>query len=310
MKPDDHVLRWLLDGDVSVQYQVHRDLYGIDKPKLRERIAKEGWGAQFLSKRKKDGLWGRGFYQPKWICTHYTLLDLKNLGISPRNKLIRATLDLIFRTEKAPDGGILPISVNKRSDACVNGMVLNYACFFRTPEEDLKSIIDLLLSQIMKDGGFNCRLTTTGAVHSSLHTTLSVLEGILEYEQNGYTYRLRELQKAKSRAHEFILMHHLFRSDKTGEIIRPSFLKLAYPCRWYYDILRAMDYFRAAGVKHDPRMNDALRVIVKKRTKDGVWKLPSKHPGQTHFDMEQAGQPSRWNTLRALRVLKQYPFSL
>ena len=306
MMIDDRVLRWLLDGDVSIQYQVHRDLQGTDKPKLRERIAKEGWGAQFLSKRKKDGHWGRAFYQPKWICTHYTLLDLKNLGISPGHKLIRDTLKLVFRTEKAPDGGILPISVNKHSDACINGMVLNYASYFHTPEEDLKSIIDLLLSQVMADGGFNCRLVTTGAIHSSLHTTLSVLEGILEYEQNGYTYRLRELQKAKAQSHEFILMHSLFRSDKTGAIIRPSFLKFAYPCRWYYDILRAMDYFRAAGVKQNPRMNDALHEIMKKRMKDGVWKLPSKHPGQTHFDMEQSGKPSRWNTLRALRVLKHY----
>jgi hypothetical protein len=281
-------------------------LLGVEKPRLQQRIEKEGWGQQFLSKRNKDGHWGRAFYQPKWICTHYTLLDLKNLGISPGNKLISQTLDLVFRTEKAPDGGILPIGMNKRSDLCINGMVLNYASYFQTDEKELHSIVDVLLAEVMDDGGFNCRSVSTGAHHSSLHTTLSVLEGIHEYEQNGYTYRLRELQKTKTRSHEFILMHRLFRSDKTGAIIRPSFLKFAYPCRWYYDVLRAMDYFRSAGIKHDARMNDALHEIVKKRTKDGVWKQPSKHPGQTHFDMEQAGKPGRWNTLRALRVLKHY----
>jgi len=299
-------MSWLLEGDVSIQYQTYRDLLDLNKPKLRNKIESEGWGLKFLSYRQQNGYWGKDFYQPKWISTHYTLLDLKNLQISPQQKDIRRTLNFIFKNEKGPDGGILPIGLTQRCDVCVNGMVLNYACYFQVPELDIKSIIDFLLAEKMHDGGFNCRSNSTGAIHSSLHTTLSVLEGIHEYLSNGYQYRVKELVKARNDSQEFILMHKLFRSDKTGAIINPNFLKLYYPCRWYYDVLRALDYFQSAQVPYDPRMNDALELLTKKRTKDGFWKLAAKHSGQTHFEMEKAGQPSRWNTLRALRVLKAY----
>ncbi|MGB5032404.1 MAG: hypothetical protein WBO76_09835 [Saprospiraceae bacterium] len=303
---DENIMSWLLEGDVSIQYQTYRDLLDLNKPKLRNKIESEGWGLKFLSHRQQNGYWGKDFYQPKWISTHYTLLDLKNLQISPHQKDIRRTLNFIFKNEKGPDGGILPIGLTQRCDICVNGMVLNYACYFQVPELEIKSIIDFLLAEKMHDGGFNCRSNSTGAKHSSLHTTISVLEGIQEYLSNGYQYRLKELIKARNDSQEFILMHKFFRSDKTGAIINPNFLKLYYPCRWYYDVLRALDYFQSAQVPFDPRMNDALELIVKKKTKDGLWKLASKHPGQTHFEMEKAGQPSRWNTLRALRVLKAY----
>ena len=300
------IITWLLAGDLSIQYQVYRDLLDANKPQLRKKIAFEGWGQKFLSFRQKNGHWGRGFYQPKWTSTHYTLLDLKNLSIDPGNSEISATLKLIFTHEKGPDGGIYPIGTTKQSDVCINGMVLNYASYFHVKEEYLKSIIDFLLSQKMDDGGFNCYSNRKGAIHSSLHTTLSVLEGIFEYQRNGYTYRLKELRQAKQESEEFILIHKLFRSDKTGEIINDNFLKLCYPCRWYYDILKALDYFQFSGLKHDSRMADALGVILEKRTSEGQWKLASKHPGQTYFEMEQAGKPSRWNTLRALRVLRHF----
>jgi hypothetical protein len=286
------IISWLLEGDVSIQYQTYRDLLDIEKPSLRKKIETEGWGLKFLSYRKQDGHWGQRFYQPKWTSSHYTLLDLKNLTISPDNKAIKETLNIIFKNEKGPDGGIGPFGANQKSDVCLNGMVLNYASYFRVDKELLMSVIDFLLAEKMADGGFNCMLSRTGATHSSLHTTLSVLEGILEYERNGYKYRLEELVKAKNNSHEFILIHKLFRSDKTGEIINPNFLKMYYPGRWY--------------VKYDKRMNEAVEVILNKRTKDGLWKLAANHPGQTHFEMEKVGKPSRWNTLRALRVLKHY----
>jgi hypothetical protein len=300
------IIAWLLDGDVSIQYQTYRDLLNIEKPGLRKRIESEGWGSQFLALRQPNGHWGQHFYQPKWISTHYTLLDLKNLDISPESKVIKESLDNVFRNEKGPDGGIRPIGANGKCDVCVNGMVLNYASYFHVDEELLKSVIDFLLAERMADGGFNCRSNTSGAIHSSLHTTLSVLEGILEYERNGYTYRLDELLRAKSESQEFILLHKFFRSDKTGKIIKPNFLKLYYPGRWYYDILKALDYFQLSKAEYDNRMADAIEIILNKRTKDGLWKLAANHPGQTHFEMERAGQPSRWNTLRAMRVLKHY----
>jgi hypothetical protein len=201
-------------------------------------------------------------------------------------------------------------------------MFLNYASYFETPEIELKSIVDFLLSQQMADGGFNCFSNFYGAKHSSLHTTISVLEGILEYSKNAYNYRLDELTKAQKESEEFILEHKLFKSHRTGEVIDKRFLMLSYPSRWRYDILRALDYFQSAnftlsGVEVlsinqsinqpiDSRISDAINVVLSKRRPDGTWPLQAKHPGQSHFNMEETSKPSRWNTLRALRVLKWY----
>lgn len=300
------LIDWLLEGDVSIQYQVHRDLLGSEKPELQERIEAEGWGARFLSYRKKEGHWGDRFYQPKWISTHYTVLDLKNLAVSPENEEIRGSISQVLGTLKGPDGGIFPIGAEKKSDVCVNGMFLNYASYFLIGEEDLKSIVDFLLSEHMNDGGFNCNSNTIGAIHSSLHSTISVLEGILEYGKNDYGYRLEELGEAAEKSREFLLQHRLFRSHRTGEIIDKKMLMLSYPSRWKYDILRALDYFQIAGISYEPRMQDALDVLKKKRGNDNKWPVQAKHPGQVHFDMEKTGVASRWNTLRAMRVLKHF----
>lgn len=300
------IIKWLLEGDVSIQYQVHLDLLSTRRNDLQGRIAKEGFGAKFLSKRKSNGHWGIKFYQPKWTSTHYTLLDLRNLCIEQSNPLIKESIEIILQNEKADDGGILPIGKTQLSDLCINGMFLNYASYFKTNEKDLKSVVDCILAQIMPDGGFNCRSNRFRTVHSSLHTTLSILEGITEYEFNGYTYKLSELRKAKKSAIEFILLHQLFLSDRTGEIINKDFLKLTYPCRWRYDILRALNYFQHSQKKWDDRMNPAIQVIFKKRNKDSTWNVQARHPGQVHFEMEKAGKPSRWNTLRVLRVLKHF----
>ena len=300
------LINWLLEGDVSIQYQVHRDLLGDDKKNLQDRIAIEGWGKQFLSKRKIDGNWGIKFYQPKWTSTHYTLYDLRNLCIAPNNPLIHESIEIILENEKASDGGILAIGRNQLSDLCINGMFLNYASYFNASEKDLKSVVDSILSQIMPDGGFNCRSNRYNTVHSSLHTTLSVLEGITEYEINQYNYRLKELINAKKSAIEFILLHQLFISDRTGEIINKDFLKLTYPRRWRYNILSALDYFQHARIQWDDRMKPAIQVLLKKQNKDSTWNTQAKHPGQVHFEMEKAGKPSRWNTLRAMRVFKHF----
>jgi hypothetical protein len=307
---EPQLIDWLLEGDVSIQYQVHRDLLDSERPRLQERIATEGWGARFLSQRKPEGHWGQRFYQPKWISTHYTLLDFKNLYISPDNEEIRRSISQVIQTLKGPDGGILPIGAEKKSDMCVNGMFLNYAAYFGMEENDLCSIVDLILSEHMEDGGFNCESNRREVTHSSMHTTISVLEGIHEYAGDGYTYRLGELQEAEEEARAFLLQHRLYRSDRTGQIIDKKWLMLSYPSRWKYDILRALDYFQSAGVDYDPRMQDALDVLKKKRRADGKWPVQAKHPGQTHFDMEETGGPSRWNTLRALRVLKHFDETL
>lgn len=300
------IINWLLNSDVSIQYQIHRDLLSNDRKDLRDRIANEGWGKQFLSKRRPDGHWGLKFYQPKWTSSHYTLLDLKNLCIDPDNKLIKESIDKISIEEKGLDGGINPSGNINNSDVCINGMFLNYASYFKTNEENLKSVVDFILSQHMPDGGFNCMANRSGAVHSSLHSTISVLEGIAEYEKNGFNFNLSELKLAATKAREFILIHQLFMSDKTGKIIHKDFFRFSYPCRWRYDIFRALDYFQYSGIEYDDRMKPAIDVLLEKRNKLNTWNLQAKHPGQTHFEMEKAGTPSRWNTLRALRIIKHF----
>jgi hypothetical protein len=304
---DRKILEWLLEGDVSIQYQVRRDLMGEKRPDLRDRIAREGWGAAILERRRPDGHWGRGFYQPKWTSTHYTLLDLKTLQAPPDHPQIRESVDLVVRNHKAVDGGINPGKTIQESDVCVNGMFMNYACYFGVAEESIRSVVDFILEQPMADGGFNCRKNRGGARHGSMHSTLSLLEGMFEYRRRGYRYRLQEMDAAAGRAREFLLRHRLFLSDRTGEIIRGDFLRLSFPGRWRYDILRALDHFQDAGIGWDERLGPALDVLGRKRRSDGRWPLGGRIPGANHFDMERPGRPSRWNTLRALRVLKRHP---
>jgi hypothetical protein len=301
------IIDWLLKGDVSIQYQVYRDLLQTERKDLQDKIASEGWGKQFLSRRNSNGHWGKAFYQPKWTSSHYTLLDLRNLNLNPENPDVKETIQLILDNNIAEDGGVqLGPSTSKHSDVCVNGMFLNYASYFKTKELNLHSIVDCFLNDVMPDGGFNCRVKTSGARHSSLHTTLSVIEGIYEFQKTGYPYRKKDLHRTRKSAEEFILMHQLFLSDRTGRIINENFLKMPYASRWKYDILRAMDYFQFAGSKWDERMRAAFDVVLKKRNENGTWNTQSAHPGKTHFIMEKAGKPGRWNTLRALRIIKHF----
>lgn len=299
-------LRWLLQGDVSIEYQTRRDLMGSDRAALRRRITTQGWGARFLSLQREDGHWGSAYYQPKWISTHYTLLDLKHLALPPQTKQVGRIVAGVLDTEKGADGGINPAVTVEQSDVCLNGMFLNVASYFRAVQSKLVSIVDFILGQQMGDGGFNCERNRTGARHSSLHSTLSVIEGIDEYARDGYTYRLEALQTAERESREFILRHGLFRSDRTGAAIDRRFLMLSFPPRWRYDILRALEYFRAAGAPYDTRMDEAIEVLQKKRRADNTWPLQARHPGRTHFEMEAVGKSSRWNTLRALRVLEHF----
>lgn len=300
------LIDWLLQGDVAIQYQTRRDLLDDEQPKLRARITTEGWGKRYLEGRNEAGIWGRGFYQPKWTSSHYTLLDLKSLGIAPDQPGIRSIIGKFAAEMKAADGGIYPIGRPGVSDVCVNGMFLNYASYFGLGEDHLRSIVDFLLDQRMDDGGFNCQKNRTGARHSSLHSTLSVLEGIMEYHRSGYTYRVKDFLNAATTSREFILIHRLFRSDRTGQIIHRDLLRLPYPPRWKYNILRALDCFQAAKTPWDDRMGDAIAFLKSKRRRDGRWPLQSSHPGAVHFLMEEPGKPSRWNTMMALRVLRAY----
>lgn len=305
---DEKVLAWLLRGDVALQYQVHRDLLHSDNYMLRDlqsRIKKEGWGAEFLAHRRPDGHWGKGLYQPKWTSTHYTLLDLRNICYPPGDPRIDESLDLVLQAPQGADGGLNLAKTVPKSDICVNGMILNYATWFRAEDRRLNVLVEYLLEHQMRDGGWNCEYVK-GATHSSLHSTISVLEGLWERSTTGSAAFSNEIANAIQEGEQFILRHHLYRSHTTDNIIDQRMLRLTYPSRWRFDILRGLDYFSRAGTAYDSRMQDALEHLAGKRLPDGRWPLQANHKGAVHFKMETPGEPSRWNTLRALRVLNHF----
>lgn len=304
----EQVIQWLLEGDVSIQYQTRKYLLGESNSSmasLRGRIAREGWGKRFLEARRADGHWGRAFYQMKWKSSHYTLLDLRYLEMEPV-EAIRQTLAMILGDHQGPDGSIHESRQVRSGDVCINGMFLNYASYFQADARPLDAVVDFLLSTALPDGGFNCRYRQKDTRHSSMHTTLSVLEGFAEYIRAGHPHRRGEILAASQAAEEFLLRHALFRSERTGEVIDAKWLMLSFPSRWRYDILRALIYFADTGRAYDPRMAEALSVLVGKRRSNGVWPVQARHPGEIHFEMEKTGGPSRFNTLRALRVLQAY----
>ncbi|MFW6119495.1 MAG: hypothetical protein ACOC80_01125 [Petrotogales bacterium] len=289
------IIDWLLKGDVSIQYQTKRDLLksnDIELEELRERIKKEGWGKSYLERKGKNGLWGNGVYSPKWISTHYTLMDLKSLCIDPYNKESREAAELLIKRGHG-----------KRGDLCITGMSLGFYAYFNVLDDKYEPYIDYILENQFEDGGWNCRYKE-GTSHSSVHTTINILEGLLEFRKTGFSYRKEEIITAEKRAGEFLLKHRLFRSHRTGEVMNIKMTRLSFPSRWYYDILRSLEYFRNACAPYDERMDDAIMMILKKKRKNGTWPLQQKHRGIVHFDMEKPGKSSRWNTLRALRTLK------
>lgn len=305
----DSVINWLLEGDIAVRFQTVRDLLHGDEKQLsslQKRIEKEGWGARFLSKQKKDGHWGKTFYQPKWTSTHYTLLDLKIIGLPASNKQAQRSTSMVLGEPEGADGGINLAGSLRYSDVCVNGMILNYASYFLPRHDKLRQIVDYLLEVQMADGGWNCQYHHAGTTHSSLHSTLSVLEGLMEYRMSSKKYRTDDILDAEKEAVEFILQHNLYQSHRTGKTIDHRFLRLSFPGRWRFDILRCLDYFRVSKVPYDPRMQQALDILIKKKGKNTKWPLQEKHKGAVHFDMENTRSPSRWNTLRALRVLNYF----
>jgi len=181
-------------------------------------------------------------------------------------------------------------------------MALSILSYFEYDDARLDAVAHHLLDQQMPDGGWNCR-RRFGATHSSVNTTILALEGLRLYELHR-RHRLKQVRAAQRRGREFLLMHRLFRSDRTGEIIKPVFIRFAFPPRWHYDILRALDYFQAVDAARDPRLADAIEIVERTRQDDGRWTLQNAYKGKTYFEMERLGAPSRWNTLRALRVLK------
>lgn len=299
---------WLLDkADPALAFQVHRDLLRADDKKLRElqiRIAQNGIGRVLLGKRKSDGHWGNGVYNPKWTCTHYVLFELVQLGIVPDIRECGESASLLLAFPFGMDGGINYARTIEYSDVCINGMILNIVSYFGIKDGRINALVDFLLNVQMEDGGWNCEYCH-GARKSSLHTTISVLEGISRFLKSGDPYRNSELKIARAWGVEFILKHKLYKTATTGEVIKDDFLKYGFPVRWKYDILRCLDYFQSDDIEYDARMRDALSIILAKMNTRGFIGSFSQ-PGTVYPDVKCLTDARKWNTLRALRVAKRY----
>jgi hypothetical protein len=304
----DGAVPWLLAGDPAIRWQTLRDLVGADQrivERERRKVARDGWGGRLLARQDALGTWAGGLYSPKWISTTYTLLLLRDFGLPAKNRQARKGCKLLLDQGLQPDGGVnygTWAKWTRRSETCVTGMVLSILCHFAYQDERLDGLADHLLGEQMPDGGWNCQ-RPSGATHASVHTTISVLEGLRLYEL--HTRRnARSVRAAQRAGREFLLVHRLFRSHRTGAVIKPIFLRFAFPARWHYDILRALDYFQAVDAPRDDRLAEAIAIVRDRQQADGRWLLEHAYPGKTFFPLEGRGRASRWNTLRALRVLR------
>jgi hypothetical protein len=305
MAQKNAIIQWLLQGDPAIRWQAQRDLLGATEAVVqaeRQQVSTTGWGAKLLSYQEPSGLWGGGLYSPKWISTTYTMLLLRRLGLDSGNSQAHRACRLLLDEGFYADGGINFFRSFKHSETCVTGMVLSILAYFDDQDARVARLVEHLLDQQMPDGGWSCE-SYKGATHSSFHTTVSVLEGLREYEKRQPDQLLTDSQ---DRAVEFLLIHRLFRSHRTGEVVDPRMTRFSFPPRWRYDVMRVLDYFQERSIPPDPRMSDAIELIKKKRRPDGTWLLQNRHPGRTFFELEEVGQPSRWNTLRALRILRWY----
>lgn len=328
----DHeaLLPWLLNSDPAIRWQALRDLTDATPAEIaaeRGRISHEGLGAQILTAQQADGAWKRDD-APAWLTTLFTLQLLRATGIDPaeaavKSALARAEANLRWNDYpgcwdlRAPDFGPAPpdgkhgceVGGNPffqgEEEPCINGGVLAFGSYFGHPNETLAR---RLMTEQLPDGGWNCEAPKSQ--RSSYNTTICVLEGLLEYEHAiGPAHPMSgKIAAARHRGEAYLLERNLFRRLSTGEIASTAFLELAFPPRYHYDILRGLDYFRAAG--HDPndsRLRDALEIIKSKRQRDGRWLLDHAYEEAITISTgESAGEPSRWNTLRALRVLARF----
>ncbi len=294
------VTDWLLDSDPAIRWQVMRDLTDAPADEVaaeRAKVATEGWGAQILAAQPADGVWGGGAYFPEWTSTTPTLQLLREFGLDPESPEARRALELVranarweHEGERYFDGEVEP---------CINGQAVAIGAYFG---QDVRGIVDRLLTEQMEDGGWNCE-QERGSTRGSFETTINVLEGLLEYEQG--TGASSDVTAARIRGQEYLLERRLLRRLTTGELAQPRWLYLEFPTGWHYHPLRALDHMRKAGVAPDERMAEAIEVVASKRDADGRWELEYAFHEELVVDLgETVGKPSRWITLQAMRVLR------
>lgn len=306
-------LRWLLDSDPAIRWQVMRDLTGEAPNAIaaeRSRVATEGWGAELLALQSPAGHWGGpndvGMLRkvnPKLseedaclLITLYTLVVLKDLGLDPASKEVRKMIDRVNRRLVFKRLKNRPF-LHGETEPCINGRILGIGSYFKEPND---ALANQLMGEQLEDGGWNCEAPKSR--RSSFHTTICVLEGLLEYERAGR--KSAAVTKARKKAEKYLLERRMFRSLRTGEVIDKRWLRFSFPPFWHYDVLRGLDYLRNAGVKPDSRVSDAVETVIERRHQNGRWPLNLLHPEHIPLQMEtDVGRASRWNTLRALRVL-------
>jgi hypothetical protein len=301
------VIDWLLDSDPSIRWQVMRDLTH-EPPEViaaeRSRVAVEGWGARLLALQAPDGLWDGKAWSQDWTDSFHVLELLRRFGLDPGSEQARRAVGLVREHVTWGDGAWWNPSwaaspfFEGEVEPCINGNVVSTGAYFGI---DMTPLVERLLGEQLPDGGWNCEVEN-GATVSSFGTTINVVEGLLEHERAiGGSAVVAE---ARRRGEEYMLERRLFRRKTTGEVIDPSWLQFSFPTWYFYDVLRGLDYLRDAGVTPDERVGEAIEVVAGNRDPEGRWPLQDVHAGESHVEMDEGeGKPSRWNTLRAMRVL-------
>jgi hypothetical protein len=314
---------WLLAGDPAIRWQAQRDLLDAPEPRWRAeraRVETHGWGARLLAHQDPDGQWAGGAFVPRdfdprewqdvgqpWTATTHALTQLREFGLDPTTDRARRTVELIDANARWDHAG-QPFWVGEVEE-CINGRTVADGAYFGV---DVAPIVERLVGERLPDGGWNCE-RANGSVHTSFDTTINVLDGLLEYERaTGGTAGSRAACRG---GEEYLLARSLFRRRSTGEPADPNYLALTYPNRWRYDVLRALDHFRAAstlnGTAPDARLGEAVEHLRSRRLPDGRWPLDRRLPGRVWFEVDEGpGRPSRWITLRAMRVLRLWDRSV
>jgi hypothetical protein len=313
-QPKNPVIQWLLDSDPSIRWQVMQDLTDASEEEVageRARVATEGWGAQLLALQGSDGRWGGAAWNRGWDSTMHVLWLLRHLGLDPESVEAQHAVGLVrdnvtWKGSGPPECDENPFFAGE-VEACINGQVAAAGAYFH---QDVGDLIDRLLGEQLADGGWNCE-APDGSTRSSFNTTICVLEALLEFEQ---TFgRNTQVTEASQRGQEYLLERRLFRRKTTGEVIErdrkggADWTRFAFPTWWHYDVLRGLDYLRSAGASPDERVAEAVELVRSKRDGEGRWLLETSYPGVMPVEIDEGeGLPSRWITLRALRVLDWY----
>jgi hypothetical protein len=307
-------VRWLLESDPSIRWQAMRDLTDAPDTEIaaeRARVATEGAGARLLALQASDGRWAGTAWNRGWDSTMHVLMLLREMGLDPKSEPAQRALALVREHVTWQDCGPPEIHRNAFFDGevepCINGQVAAVGAYFG---QDVRGLVDRLLDEQLADGGWNCD-REVGSTRSSFNTTICVLEALLEYERS--VEDDAGVSKARLAGQEFLLERRLFRRKSTGEAIErdrtdgTSWKRFAFPTWWHYDLLRGLDYLRSAGVAPDERVSEAIGIVAGKRDVEEKWPLETRYPGKMPVEIDEGeGRPSRWNTLRALRVLDWY----